>query len=294
MMTFRCPVMKLSSMKWTGLLCGLLFVAANTSQRVYADSPASEAKEAKADDAAIADLRPVYQNWGLPPRVQGGRGTCSVFTMTGALEFALAAHEGKATRLSVEYLNWAKNVAFIRTVDGGNFSDLWAGFVESGICPDCDMPYQPNYDWKHSPSPEAREYAKKLCRTDFRMHWIKTWNASTGVTDEQFQEIKKVLHSGWPVCGGFRWPSAPDWTDGVLRMAPADKVFDGHSVLLVGYHDDPNLPGGGAFILRNSNTDKDDGQMCYEYLRNYLNDALWIDADKAPAEPAKTASAPQP
>ena len=92
----------------------------------------------------------------------------------------------------------------------------------------------------------------------------------------------------------FNWPSAPDWTGGVLRMAPADKVFDGHSVLLVGYHDDSNLPGGGAFILRNSNTDKDDGQMCYEYLRNYLNDALWIDADKAPAEPAKTTAAPQP
>jgi len=73
-------------------------------------------------------------------------------------------------------------------------------------------------------------------------------------------------------------------------MAPPEGVFDGHSVLLIGYRDDPQQPGGGAFLLRNSNTDRDDGLMCYEYARAYLNDALWIDADKAPAEPAKAAA----
>jgi hypothetical protein len=284
--------MKLYAMKWNGLLCTLaLLAASNSPPCIYADTTSDIAnveKAAKADAVAGADLRPTFQKWGLPPRVQGGRGTCSVFTMTGALEFALATHEGKATRLSVEYLNWAKNIAFIRTVDGGNFADLWAGFQESGICPDCDMPYRPNYDWKQGPSPEARADAKKLPRPDFRMHWIKTWDISTGVTDEQFQAIKQVLRNGWPVCGGFRWPSAPDWKDGVLQMAPADKVYDGHSVLLIGYIEDPKMPGGGAFILRNSNTDKDDGQMCFEYARAYLNDALWIDADKAPVPTATT------
>ncbi len=279
---------RLRSMQWNSFLCALAIIAAaNFSQCVHAGGAPGDAKEAKASDAA--DLRPVFRSWDLPPRVQGGRGTCSVFTMTGALEFALASHEGKGTRLSVEYLNWAKNIAFIRTQDGGNFADLWTGFLESGICPDADMPYQPRYDWKNSPSPQARAYAKKLPRADFRMHWIKTWNASTGLTDEQFREIKQVLHNGWPVCGGFRWPSAPDWKDGVLQMAPADKVFDGHSVLLVGYRDDPALPGSGAFVLRNSQTDRDDGMMCYEYARAYLNDALWIDADKTPIQPANAA-----
>lgn len=125
------------------------------------------------------------------------------------------------------------------------------------------------------------------------MHWIKTWDASTGVTDEQFQEIKQVLHKQWPVCGGFRWPNAPAWKEGVLQMAPPEGVFDGHSVLLVGYRDDPKLPGGGAFILRNSNTDSDDGMMCYEYAKAYLNDALWIETDKAPAQPASAAALPR-
>ena len=273
-------------MNWNCLLgAWALLAAMNFPQYACAATAPGDAKEA--DAAKSADLRPALQNWGLPPRVQGGRGTCSVFTMVGALEYALAAHEGKGTRLSVEYLNWAKNIAFIRTQDGGKFADLWAGFLESGICPDADMPYQPSYDWKHSPSPEARADAKKLPRSDFRMHWIKTWNASTGLTDEQFQEIKQTLRNGWPVCGGFRWPSAPNWKEGVLQMAPPEGVFDGHSVLLIGYRDDQQQPGGGAVLLRNSNTDRDDGLMCYEYARAYLNDALWIDADKAPAKPAK-------
>jgi hypothetical protein len=257
----------------------------NLAQALRADAAAGKVEPAKtAIPADSVDLRPTFEKWGLPPRMQGGRGTCSVFTMTGALEFALANHEGKATRLSVEYLNWAKNIALISTKDGGNFADLWKGFLESGICPDANMPYQGNYDWQNRPSPDARAFAKKLSRRDFRMHWIKPWDASTGLTGEQYQEIKQVLHKGWPVCGGFRWPKAANWKEGVLQMAPPEGVFDGHSVLLIGYRDDAKLPGGGAFLLRNSNTHQDDGWMCYEYAKAYLNDALWIDAEKAPAK----------
>jgi hypothetical protein len=277
------------SMNW---LLGTLAILAAThfAQFLYADAAAGTAKPAKAATAGSVDLRPAFEKWGLPPRVQGGRGTCSVFTMTGALEFALAHHEGKGTRLSVEYLNWAKNIAFISTRDGGKFADLWEGFLESGICPEKDMPYQSNYDWQNRPAADARAYAKKLARGDFHMHWIKTWDASTGLTDAQFSEIKQVLRGGWPVCGGFRWPKKTEWNDGVLQMAPADGVFDGHSVLLIGYRDDAKLPGGGAFLLRNSQTHKDDGWMCYEYAKAYLNDALWIDADKTLAPQKKTAA----
>jgi C1A family cysteine protease len=119
------------------------------------------------------------------------------------------------------------------------------------------------------------------------IHWIKKWNPTTGLSDKQFEEIKQAIHKEWPVCGGFRWPNAPQWKEGVLQMAPPQGVFDGHSVLLVGYRDDPKLPGGGVFILRNSNTDRDDGLMCYEYARAYLNDALWIESDKKQKASAK-------
>ena len=53
--------------------------------------------------------------------------------------------------------------------------------------------------------------------------------------------IKQTLATGWPVCGGFRWPKQDQWKNEVLQMSPAE-VFDGHSVLLVGYRMTPPNP----------------------------------------------------
>jgi hypothetical protein len=279
-----------SSMKWNCLFCGLALVALLIAiQRVSADATSPNDLKTGATANSV-DLRPAFQQWGLPPRVQGGRGTCSVFTMVGALEYALAAQEGKGTRLSVDYLNWAKDIALVTVHDGGKFADLWDGFQEYGICPEAEMPYREKYDWKYKPGEEARTHAKAFIKDDFRMHWIKTWNPRTGLTEEQFLEIKQVLRNQSPVCGGFRWPNAANWKEGVLQMAPPEGVFDGHSVLLIGFRDDPKQPGGGVFILRNSNTDRDDGLMPYEYARAYLNDALWIDTEKVAAKLAKDSS----
>jgi C1A family cysteine protease len=60
-------------------------------------------------------------------------------------------------------------------------------------------------------------------------------------------------------------------------MAPAQEVFDGHSVLLVGFKDDPAQPGGGVFLVRNSGGGVHDGAMLYGYVRDYMNDAAWIE-----------------
>jgi len=273
------------------LLC-LLILFGWTPSALAAGPVPAKTQDAQVTEASGADLRPILERWGLPPRAQGKRGTCSVFTMVGALEYVKATQEGQGTRLSVEYLSWAKNkVPLVKIRDGGFFSDLWTGFVASGICLDKDMPYQPKYDRQRIPSPEARAYAEKIERGDFRIRWIKNWNVNTGITEEQFQEIKRVLRSGWPVCGGFRWPKPEQWKDNVLQMSPPASVYDGHSVLLVGYRDDPELPGRGAFLLRDSLTGRDDRLMCYEYARAYMNDSLWIESTKPPAVPAIPAAA---
>lgn len=254
-----------------------------------ADSAPSKAESISVAGAPDVDLRPRFDRWGLPPRLQGKRGTCSVCTMVGALEYAKAMHEGKGSRLSVEYLNWAKNqIASVRKRDGGKFSDLWEGFVESGICLDNDMPYRAKYDRNRGPSPEARAYAEKLARGGYRMQWIKAWNVRNGMTERQFQEIKQVIRGGWPVCGGFRWPKKLQRNESIMQMIPPKGVYDGHSVLVVGYRDDLQLPGGGAFILRDSLSGRDDRMMCYEYARAYLNDALWIESAKTPAVPTES------
>ncbi len=100
---------------------GLLLV-----QTVFAGPPAGGAPHGGPLANSI-DLRPALDKWGLGPRIQGKRGTCSVFAVTGALEYAVARKTDHATRLSVEFLNWASNQAIRDTHDGGFFSDLWRG-----------------------------------------------------------------------------------------------------------------------------------------------------------------------
>ncbi|MBN2270826.1 MAG: DUF2961 domain-containing protein [Sedimentisphaerales bacterium] len=230
--------------------------------------------------AGGVDLRPALKKWGLGPRLQGKRGTCSVFTVVGALEYALASKQGRAAQLSVEFLNWASNQALGEMRDGGFFSDLWRGFTIYGACPEQDMPYQDTFDPNRAPGEEAKDHARQMHEIGCRLHWIKQWNPNTGLTEKHLAAIKGVLARQWPVCGGFRWPKNARWKDDILEMAPPDGVIDGHSVLIVGYKDDPNQAGGGLFLFRNSNNNGRDGYMTYEYAGAYMNDAVWIDYEK--------------
>ena len=237
---------------------------------------------------AFVDLRPGLEKWGLVARQQGKRGTCSVFALTSALEFAAANKQCHGERFSIEFLNWAANRIAGENKDGAFFSDLWKAFAVYGICSEKTMPYRAEFDPALAPAPEVLAEAKTRLALGLRHHWIKEWNVKTGLSDEQLRAIKCTLSQGWPVCGGLRWPKQPKWTDGVLGLCPADAVYDGHSVLLVGYRDDASQPGGGVFLFRNTNKDGPEGSMPYTYAWTYMNDAVWIDSDAAtpPAVPA--------
>ncbi len=233
------------------------------------------------------DLRAAFQAWSLDPRVQGKRGTCSVFVVTEALEYAVAREQGRATRLSVEFLNWASHKATKNADDGGFFSDLWKGYAAYGICPEKEMPYRDHFDPALQPSRSALAGAEAIRNLALQVHWIKEWNPNLGLSAQQLAEVKRTLQQRWPVCGGFLWPKQERWEKGVLQMCPRDQVRDGHSVLLVGFRDDPAQPGGGVFLIRNSSGKSRDGLLSYEYLRTYMNDAVWIDgADQSAGGPA--------
>jgi hypothetical protein len=126
------------------------------------------------------------------------------------------------------------------------------------------------------PSEELLKKAKQAHNVPLQIHWIKEWDVNTGLTDAQFVEIKQTLVKQFPVCGGFRWPKDAQWKDGVLQMCPPEDVFDGHSIILSGFKDDPNQPDGGVFIIRNSGGNSRDGYMSYEYVKTYMNDAVWF------------------
>jgi len=226
------------------------------------------------------DLRPIFEQQNLSRRQQGERPTCSAFTVAGALEYAVAKLQGKTSRLSVEFLNWAANKTCGDRRDGGFFSDLWKGFATYGICKEGDLPYRSAFDPNQSPPPEALADARARLSLGLRLHWIKEWNVNTGLTEAHLMAIKQTLHAGWPVCGGFRWPKREEWVEEVLQWCPADAVRDGHSVLLVGYRDEPTQPGGGVLIFRNTARRGRDGYMPYSYAQAYMNDAAWIDYDE--------------
>ncbi|MBN1845009.1 MAG: DUF2961 domain-containing protein [Sedimentisphaerales bacterium] len=275
------------------LFGGLVLAVGLLLSHFLAADPLSGSAPPTDSAAGAVDLRPVFAQWGLGPRVQGKRNTCSVFVVAQALEYALASRQERATPLSAEFLNWASNQAVGAMQDGGFFSDLWRGFTQYGICPEPDMPYQDTFDPQQTPSPQAKDHARRMREIGFRLHWIKRWDPNTGLTEAQLAAIKEVLRRRWPVCGGLRWPKAVCWKDDVLEMAPPEGVFDGHSVLLVGYRDESERPGGGMFLFRNSNNNGREGWMTYEYAGAYMNDAVWIDCDP-PDDPPSLADVLNP
>jgi len=208
------------------------------------------------------DLRPKFQEFGLEPRVQGHRGTCSVFTTVAALEFALAKRQGKGTPLSVEYLNWACNeVINNHTQDRGQFfHHLLQAYAQYGVCPEDQMPYQPNFDPKLQPSNQAADAAKEMIKQGFQIHWIRPLRLDEGLRSWHMQEVKEVLASGWPVAAG-----------------------SDHSRLLVGYVDDPSQPGGGFFRTKDSQK-RQYATVTYEFAKDRIHDVFWIESVAPPAD----------
>ncbi len=196
-----------------------------------------------------------FAEWSLTVKRQGARNTCSVFTMTAALEYAVSTRRGKGTRLSEEFLNWACNqVIGNKEADRGQFfSDLWRGFEKYGVCEEAEMPYGAKFDPSLRPSDEALASAAAIGELGLRLRWIRENDGKAGVTDEQIAEMKRVLTEGTPVAAGSY-----------------------HSLLFVGFEDDASQPGGGRFLLRDSGSGRE-GEMSYEEAKTRLCDVFWLE-----------------
>ncbi len=231
-------------------------------------------------NAQSKTLRPLFEEYGISVKDQGVRGTCSIFTLVGLIEFERAHILGETTPLSVEYLNWAANRVEGVDADGSYFHFGIDGMTRYGICADDYMPYATRFSDKGEPSEAAKNEAAS--RKSGEQVWIKEWDPANGVTEKQLQRIRKELDDDHPVAIGFRWPK-----DGVkerylcggeLAMVSEEDVFDGHSVLIVGYQTDANSPGGGYLIFKNSHGesfgDGGYGRIPYAYAKQYANDAM--------------------
>lgn len=196
------------------------------------------------------DLRPLFEKYGILVKNQGSRGTCSIFTIVGLIEFERANVLNDNTPLSVEYLNWAANQIEGINADGSFFNYAIDGMAKYGICADDYMPYATRFTEKVEPSESAKKDA--MSRRIGKQIWIKQWNLEKGITKEQLCEVQKQLDANHSVAIGFQWPKQGETIGehGELAIVERENVFDGHSVLIVGYKADDKIPGGGYLIFK--------------------------------------------
>lgn len=233
----------------TVVLCLLALSQSFVSARA---EPAASSTPQRATPKYI-DLRTAYNQWGLPIKPQGRRDTCAVFTFTGALEFAVARGTGEqGIRLSEEYLNWAANEVANDTEDGSSYEDLIKAFDKWGICEQRFMPYESRFRGTR-PTQYALDSARQIWELGFRRHWIAQ-RTENGLDDSHLVQMKKVLATGWPLCAYGR----------------------DHSILIVGYVDDPRMSGGGEFITRDSAIRRYE-TIFYEASKTEFGSVLWID-----------------
>ncbi len=220
-----------------------------------AAAPPSETKPSETPEVLPpkVDLRPRFAEWGLTQRNQGKRGTCSVFASVEALEFAFARATGSTDRLSVEFANWAANAATGRSDDGDFFHNIIRGIKKHGICSESLMPYQRRFVPARAPSEEAIAEASRFReKYDVVFHWIRRWSKTSGLEETDIGKIKKVLASGHPVSAGSY-----------------------HSILFVGYEDDPKAAGGGRFFVADS--EERVRELTYDAAQNRMSDLFWVE-----------------
>jgi hypothetical protein len=270
--------MQIFNSPWRNLLAGLFLLS------VLAGPDRARAQKALPREVSLIAE---FQKLGLPPRVQGERDTCSLFAITALAEYESARRSPSPhRRLSEEFLIWAGNEASGLKGDQAMFYKAVHGLNALGICTEESMPYADRSDAKRRPSEKALNDAKERSGR-WKVEWIKRWDLQRSLTDAEIRHIKQALAQGHPVACGFRWPKEMKGHE-ILAVPPSDKVFDGHSVALVGYEEDSSKPGGGVFWFRNSNGPRwgvdGYGIMSFAYARAYANDAVWLQFEAPHAE----------
>ncbi len=180
--------------------------------------------------------------------------------------------------------------------DGGFYADIDKGFQTYGIIPESKLKYQ--NAMVNSVSQDLLTEGKKAIR--FKPNFIKTWSNTVGASENHINQCISKLDLGLPVAIGAWWPkkdkdkykivnglalldhstNEKDYGDGKNNNGA---MWDGHSVVLVGYKKHNTYPGGGFFIIRNSwGTGygvNGYGFLSFEYVKNFANDLMIYEYD---------------
>ena len=188
-----------------------------------------------------------------------------------------ASRVEKSAAFSVEFLIWSMQHATGKRVPQAMFYEALCGLDGMGALEAEEWEYHAD---ESAGTPPAR--LQRRARTWSRRwepYWIRRWDTTTPLSEDAFGKMISHLDSGRTLAAGLRWPKQfrGHELDAVL---PPNEVFDGHSVLLVGYGLDQDLPGNGYFLFRNTAGsgwgEGGYGRMSFAYARAYLNDVLGL------------------
>jgi hypothetical protein len=172
------------------------------------------------------------------------------------MEAAITRIEGRGRRLSVEYFNWAGNVATHRDDDGDFFHNILAGWDQSGAVDESAWPYAETFDGASAPAEALVAAGRKNLeqwRSRVVVHWIKTLGPP-GLDEAQFVEFRQRLAAGDAVAIG-----------------------SGHSRLAVGFIEDAESPSCGRVLTLDSGSGRF-SEVGADFIRQHVNDAFWVEA----------------
>ncbi|MSP12469.1 MAG: hypothetical protein EXR62_05870 [Chloroflexi bacterium] len=182
-------------------------------------------------------------------RDQGGRGTCVAHACTAVREYLLG-EQSTAGNLSEQYLYWDCKKRDGYAGGGTYISVAMTCLQEDGICGEEVWPY----NLQQMVDNEGQGPPPSTASPDATRWRI---SSSQQLKARGVDGIRQVLANNQPVAFAVPvytfWFAEPGRSTGDIRMPlSTDHEEGGHAMCMVGYEDDPEVPGGGSFLVRNS------------------------------------------
>jgi hypothetical protein len=215
-----------------------------------AEIAVGEEPSAEAVAAAVAVAPPSANliSYMSPIRQQGSRGTCVSFTLTELHQYALR-RRGVSVDLSEQHLYYeTKLIDGDPNACGTHQANAGDALRDHGQCREFIWPYNPNAACNsHGALPTQ-------ARPDGMFYRLTIVSVSTRNVLAYKERIsgERPVGLSFPVYDSWRLSAETRRSGRITLRLGTEPQVGGHAILLVGYQDDPNQPGGGYFIGRNS------------------------------------------
>ena len=218
----------------------------------------------------------------MPPiRNQGVRPTCVAFATVALREF-LFGYPANTPDLSEQFVYWACKESDNFPLGGTYLKVGMQCVTDKGACLESTWPYNGDFilldnEGQGPPSTDAQKEA-----TAYRFTSFAPLDTSSPL------QVRQALANDRPIAFSTvafdYWYTDPVRLSGDIRLPlSSDTNPGGHAMCIVGYEDDPTVPGGGFYLVRNSwgadwaESSRSGPGYCrlpYDYLRQYPRGAF--------------------